>query len=65
LKLIQLLLEALPEPPLHQVTQLIDQGVLNLVDQAHTIAFAAHQSSPLQLTELAADVRLRKTCDLD
>jgi len=50
---------------LHQCTQFIHQISLCLPDRASPIALATHQPSPLQLTELPADVRLRKAGGLD
>ena len=62
---LQLRLQALPKPVLHQVAEIIDEIVVGAPDGAHAIALAAHQAGPLQLAQLTADVGLGEPGGLD
>ena len=62
---LQLCLQALPKPVLHQVAEIIDEIVVGAPDGAHAIALAAHQAGTLQLAQLTADVGLGKPGGLD
>ena len=64
-QLVELGLEPLPQTRLDQVAEVIHERVVGAVDHAHPVALTAHQASPLQLTQLAADVGLRETGGLD
>lgn len=57
---MQLSGQALLQPALHQVTEIVDQGIICDIKQAIATAAAAHQPSTLQLRQLAADVGLRE-----
>jgi hypothetical protein len=65
LQLLKLGFQPLPEAGLHQATELIHKIPLRLPDGAGTITITPHQTGSLELTELAADVRLRKTGGVD
>ena len=65
LQLFQLLLQPLLETTLHQIAEVIHQGVGHRIDQPRTIALTAHQPRPLQLAQLAADVGLAEASGLD
>jgi hypothetical protein len=65
LQLGQLGLQPLTQPVLNQFAEIVHQGVIGPVDQAHPIALATDQSSPLQLTQLAADVGLAESGGFD
>lgn len=60
-QLLQLGLQTLPEPALHERTEVLDKVAIGMPDRAHAIAHAAHQAGALQLSELTVDRRLRKT----
>ena len=57
-QLLQLRLQALVQAVLHQGAEVIDEGVVGAPDGAYPIALAGHQAGTLELTQLAADVRL-------
>lgn len=53
------------EAPLHQVAEVIHQGIGHGVDQPRPLPLTAHQSRPLQLAELATDVGLAEARGFD
>ena len=65
LQLGELVLQALLQPGLHQAAEVVHQLALCSLDGAHPIALTPHQAGPLQLTQLAADVRLGKACGIN
>jgi len=65
LQLFQLLLQPLLEPTLHQVAEVLHQGISHRIDQPRAVPLTTHQAGALQLAELAADVGLAEAGGLD
>jgi hypothetical protein len=65
LQLMQLILQTLAQPALHEIAEFMDQRIRDLIDQSCTLTLRPHQASALQLAELSADVGLTEARDFD